>query len=72
MRAADGRATGLLRENAQDLVERSIADYIALQTPETIQQPREQVQPQAILRCPGITSFHDAGASFEKSIFSAA
>ena len=71
VRAADGRATGLLRENAQDLVERSIADYMALQTPETIQQNlREQVQLAGNLALAhGITSFHDAGASFEEIDF---
>ena len=71
VRAEDGRATGLLRENAQDLVERSIADYMALQTPETIQQNlREQVQLAGNLALAhGITSFHDAGASFEEIDF---
>lgn len=71
VRAADGRATGLMRENAQDLVERSIADYMALQTPETIQQNlREQVQLAGNLALAhGITSFHDAGASFEEIDF---
>lgn len=71
VRAADGRATGLMRENAQDLVERSIADYMALQTPETIlQNLREQVQLAGNLALAhGITSFHDAGASFEEIDF---
>ena len=71
VRAADGRATGLLRENAQDLVERSIDDYMALQTPEKIQENLlQQVQLAGNLALAhGITSFHDAGASFEEIDF---
>ena len=71
VRSADGRATGLLRENAQDLVELSIADYMALQTPEASRQNLvQQVQLAGELALAhGITSFHDAGASFEEIDF---
>ena len=71
VRSADGRATGLLRENAQDLVELSIADYMALQTPEESRQNLvQQVQLAGELALAhGITSFHDAGASFEEIDF---
>ena len=71
VRSASGRATGLLRENAQKLVERSIADYMALQSPEKLQQNLlEQVQLAGELALAhGITSFHDAGASFQEIDF---
>ena len=71
VRSASGRATGLLRENAQKLVERSIADYMALQSPEKLRQNLlEQVQLAGQLALAhGITSFHDAGASFQEIDF---
>ena len=71
VRSTTGRATGLLRENAQKLVEGSIADYMALQTPEELRENLlEQVQLAGQLALThGITSFHDAGASFAEIDF---
>ena len=66
VRAADGKATGLLRENAQDLVEAAIRDYQARLTDvESEQVAREQVRlaGEEALRF-GVTSFQDAGSSF--------
>ena len=67
IRDANKLATGLLRENAQDLVEAAIATYDErLSSAQADLRLREQVAlaGDAALRH-GITSFHDAGASFE-------
>ena len=71
VRDAQGRATGLLRENAQKLVEGSIAEYMALQTPAQRQQSlHEQVELAGQLALAhGITSFHDAGVGFDEIDF---
>jgi predicted amidohydrolase YtcJ len=66
VRLASGEPTGLLRENAQDLVEAAIAAYQARMTTE---QHRQQMLEQVRLAGEvalqqGVTSFHDAGASF--------
>lgn len=67
VRDADGKATGLLRETAQRLLNDAVETYEARLTPEeTEQQMREQVflaGQEALAH--GVTSFHDAGASFE-------
>ncbi|MYE52481.1 MAG: amidohydrolase [Gammaproteobacteria bacterium] len=66
VRAAGGRATGLLRENAQDLVEEAVARYEARLGPEAfeaMQRQRVQLAGEQALRF-GVTSFQDAGASF--------
>ena len=66
VRAEDGRATGLLRENAQSLIRAAIGRDQKHQAPEIAEQNlREQIRlaGQAALSY-GITSFHDAGASF--------
>ena len=66
VRAADGKATGLLRENAQDLVEAAIARHEASLGPEAfeaIQRQRVHLAGEHALRF-GVTSFQDAGASF--------
>ena len=71
VRTADGRATGLLRENAQDIVEVAIDKYQSRLTPEQheqLQRERVRLAGQEALFF-GVTSFHDAGASFESIDF---
>ena len=66
VRTPEGKATGLLRETAQRLVSSAIEEYEALRTPEEVDQvERERVflaSQEALAN--GVTSFHDAGASF--------
>jgi predicted amidohydrolase YtcJ len=66
VRTEQGAATGLLREKAKSLVEAAIAAYESRRTPEQLQANlRERVQlagAQALAN--GVTSFHDAGATF--------
>jgi predicted amidohydrolase YtcJ len=66
VRTPEGKATGLLRETAQRLVSSAIEDYQALRSPEEVDQvERERVflaSQEALAN--GVTSFHDAGASF--------
>lgn len=67
VRAPDGRATGLMRETAQRLLSEVIGIYQGRLTPEEMEQiDRERVILAAdeALRH-GITSFQDAGTSFE-------
>ncbi len=67
VRTTAGKATGLLRENAQDLVEIAIQKHESALTAEA----RDRVTRERVLLAGsealhfGITSFHDAGASFE-------
>ncbi len=67
VRDADGRATGLLRETAQRLLNDAVEEFESRQTPEEIDQVmRERVflaGQEAVAH--GVTSFHDAGASFD-------
>jgi len=67
VRKADGEASGLLRENAQDAVERAIAIYDQRLSPEeveaTLKEQSDLAAAEALRH--GVTSFHDAGASFE-------
>ena len=71
VRAANGKATGLLRENAQELVEAAIARHEAArqeagldpEASEAMQRQRAQLAGEQALRF-GVTSFQDAGASF--------
>ena len=66
VRARDGRATGLLRENAQSLVEVAIARHEARlgdAASEAVTRRRVRLAGEEALRF-GITSFQDAGASF--------
>lgn len=71
VRSPDGKATGLLRENAEDLLLDTIAEYEGRLTPdETERLHRERVYlagEEALEH--GVTSFHDAGASFEEIEF---
>lgn len=67
VRAPDGRATGLMRETAQRLLNEAIGIYQGRLTPEEQDQiDRERVMLAAdeALRH-GVTSFQDAGSSFE-------
>ncbi|MGI9261066.1 MAG: amidohydrolase, partial [Woeseiaceae bacterium] len=67
VRAPDGRATGLMRETAQRLLSEAIGIYQGRLTPEEMEQvDRERVMLAAdeALRH-GVTSFQDAGTSFE-------
>ena len=71
VRDASGEATGMLRENADELPDEAIADYLSRLTPEEMDQVlRERVflaGQEAIAH--GVTSFHDAGSSFEEIDF---
>ncbi len=67
VRKADGSPSGLLRENAQDAVERAIAIYDQRLSPDEVEATlREQsnLAAREALRH-GVTSFHDAGSSFK-------
>ena len=66
VRGDDGRATGLLRENAQALVEGAIGRHEARRDDEAVEaatRRRVRLAGEEALRF-GITSFQDAGASF--------
>ena len=67
VRDASGRATGLLRETAQRLLNDAVEKYESRLTPEeTDQVMRERLflaGQEALAH--GVTSFHDAGASFD-------
>jgi predicted amidohydrolase YtcJ len=67
VRTAEGEATGLLRETAQDLLNDAVEQYEARLPPEQAGQLyRQQVElagEEALQH--GVTSFHDAGESFE-------
>lgn len=67
VRDKNGQPTGLLRENAQDIVEAAINAYQARRLPEDLEaEQKEQVRlaGQETLS-KGITTFHDAGESFK-------
>jgi len=67
VRTPDGRATGLMRETAQRLLNEAIGIYEGRLTPEEMEQvDRERVMLAAdeALRH-GVTSFHDAGSTLE-------
>ena len=66
VRDADGRATGLLRETAQRLVSGVMVDQRAARPPDVQEMERREAARLAFedLLAKGITSFHDAGASF--------
>jgi hypothetical protein len=71
VRAPDGKATGLLRESAQRLAYAALEIHESELSPEQseiVLRERVYLAGQAALRN-GITSFHDAGASFEEIDF---
>ncbi len=67
VRDAAGRPTGLLREKAQGLVRMALSEARKQMTPDELEaEQREQVRlAGAEALAHGITTFHDAGASFE-------
>ncbi len=71
VRDARGRPSGVLRENAASLVERVRAQQMASLDPQARRQRRLQVLEHALKQIVshGITTFHDAGASFEDVAF---
>jgi len=67
VRTEEGRATGLLRETAQRLINEAVEKYNSRLTPaeqERIDRERVMLAGDEALRH-GVTSFHDAGAPFE-------
>jgi len=67
VKSADGEPTGALRETAQRLVNNVVADYLDNRAPEErrLDDERRVELASEDLLSKGITSFHDAGASFE-------
>jgi hypothetical protein len=67
LRDAQGNATGLLRETAQGLVRRALAEDRAKRSPAQIEADSRKAVELAAREClrKGITSFQDAGSSFE-------
>jgi len=67
VRDANGKATGLLRETAQRLLNDAVDEFESQRTPEETDQIMRQrvflAGQEAVAH--GVTSFHDAGASFE-------
>jgi predicted amidohydrolase YtcJ len=67
VRTPEGRATGLLRETAQRLINEAVEKYNSRLTPaeeDAINRERVMLAGNEALRH-GVTSFHDAGAPFE-------
>ena len=67
VRTSDGKATGLMRETAQRLINQARREYDGRLTPEqeeSLNRERAQLAADEALKY-GVTSFHDAGASFE-------
>jgi len=63
----NGKPIGIFQENAQDLLGKAQADYLVKRTPQQIIEEKIktiQLADQACL-ANGVTTFHDAGASFE-------
>jgi predicted amidohydrolase YtcJ len=67
VRGPDGEATGLLRETAQRLVAKAVEDYrsrMTLEQREALAREQVRLAGEEALKY-GVTSFHDAGTSFE-------
>ena len=67
VRAPDGKATGLMRETAQRLINEALQAYEGQLTPEqtdALLRERVQLAAEESLRH-GVTSFHDAGSTLE-------
>jgi predicted amidohydrolase YtcJ len=67
LRDPNGDAIGVFRETASDLLRKARAEVRSKRTPEEINAEARQVVDLAIQEClsKGVTTFHDAGASFE-------
>ena len=68
LRDAQGDPTGVFRETAQQLVRRARTDALAKRTPNEIDADNRKAVALAVNDCfsKGVTSFQDAGASFEE------
>ena len=67
VRTPEGRATGLMRETAQRLINEALQEYEGQMTPEqtdALMRERVQLAADEALRH-GVTSFHDAGSTLE-------
>lgn len=66
VRNPEGNPIGVFRETAQGLVGRAMSHYMDERTPEQVDAEQRKVVKLADKEClsKGITSFHDAGASF--------
>jgi len=62
-----GNPIGVFRETAQGLVRRAQSDYMDERTPDQVNDERRKIVELADKECTskGITSFHDAGSSYE-------
>jgi predicted amidohydrolase YtcJ len=66
VRDAAGNPIGVFRETAQGLVGRAMSHYMEERSPDQVDAEQREIVELAIQEClsKGITSFHDAGASF--------
>jgi len=64
---AAGNPIGVFQETAQDLLRRALNDFLTNRTSKQIETEQRQIVRLAVQEClsKGITTFHDAGASFE-------
>lgn len=67
VRDRSGYPIGVFRENAMNLIDSALQVYLDSRTPEQVYQDRYDYAMSAVDEClsKGITSFHDAGVSFE-------
>lgn len=67
VRDSEGDPIGVFRETAQGLLRRPMAHYVEERTDEEKKAERGQIIELAVQEClsKGVTSFHDAGSSFE-------
>ncbi|MGE5341554.1 MAG: amidohydrolase [Candidatus Omnitrophota bacterium] len=63
----DGNPTGIFLETAGNPIEEALEKYLSARTPDQVQKTNIKIIEMAIRGCleNGITSFHDAGATFE-------
>ncbi len=67
VRDSEGNPIGVFRERAQRLIDSAAGDYLEKRTPEEIEAEQVHIVELAVKECleNGVTSFHDAGSSFE-------